>query len=38
MRLQHSQGKSSWMLVSTKGIDANPDKIKALIEMQTQFH
>jgi hypothetical protein len=31
---RHSQRKVLGCLVSTKGIEANPDKIKALVEMQ----
>jgi phage FluMu protein gp41 len=34
MCLWHSQGKVLGCLVSTKGIEVNPDKIRALIEMQ----
>jgi hypothetical protein len=32
--IRHSQGEVLGCLVSTKGIEANPDKIKALVEMQ----
>jgi hypothetical protein len=33
----HSQGEVLGCLVSIKGIEANPDKIKAPIEMQDPF-
>jgi hypothetical protein len=34
MCIRHSQGEVLGCLVSTKGIEENPDKIKALVEMQ----
>jgi hypothetical protein len=32
--VKNSQGEVLGCLISTKGIEANPDKIKALVEMQ----